>query len=359
MSHDPGYIKGYLPGIRENGGQYTHGVLWFVRAMAESGRGSRAVELLDMINPIHHARTPEEVAVYQAEPYVVAADVYSQPPHVGRGRLDVVHRQRGVDVARGGRVDPGPVAFATAASWCSTPAFPPPGRGAGCVTALPTAAASYEIIIENPDRPRNRRPAGHAGRRAGHSGRRRRGNPARRRRPQPQGVAAAVERGSQTSPDPSKKTLCPIRAAATMTGLRQRFEGTCSRGAASSVMSARQPIRPLVAASRRCALCAARARAGDMSLVPLFDGERVRFAQPVGRAVSRRQRRQLYRSSRPSSACGTAPIRPTSARIPNDGSRFFQTFSSAVNGTPGYRQDRDLTQYQTLEGYVRNDTAPR
>jgi len=81
---DPGYIKGYLPGVRENGGQYTHGVLWFVRAMAELGRGSRAVELLDMLNPIHHARTAEEVAVYQAEPYVVAADVYSQPPHVGR-----------------------------------------------------------------------------------------------------------------------------------------------------------------------------------------------------------------------------------------------------------------------------------
>ena len=84
MPHDPGYIKGYLPGVRENGGQYTHGVLWFVRAMAELGRGSRAVELLDMLNPINHARTPAEVNVYQAEPYVIAADVYSQPPHVGR-----------------------------------------------------------------------------------------------------------------------------------------------------------------------------------------------------------------------------------------------------------------------------------
>jgi cyclic beta-1,2-glucan synthetase len=84
MPLDPGYIKGYLPGIRENGGQYTHGVLWFVRAMAEIGRGSRAVELLELLNPILHARTPDEVAVYQAEPYVVAADVYSQPPHAGR-----------------------------------------------------------------------------------------------------------------------------------------------------------------------------------------------------------------------------------------------------------------------------------
>ena len=85
MEHDPGYIKGYLPGIRENGGQYTHGVLWFIRAMAELGRGTRAVELLEMICPINHARTPKEVAVYQTEPYVVAADVYGEPPHLGRG----------------------------------------------------------------------------------------------------------------------------------------------------------------------------------------------------------------------------------------------------------------------------------
>jgi N,N'-diacetylchitobiose phosphorylase len=84
LDHDPGYIMGYVPGVRENGGQYTHGVLWFIRAMAELGRGSRAVELLEMLNPINHARTPSEVGVYQAEPYVVAADVYSQPPHVGR-----------------------------------------------------------------------------------------------------------------------------------------------------------------------------------------------------------------------------------------------------------------------------------
>ncbi len=85
MAHDPGYIKGYLPGIRENGGQYTHGVLWFVQAMAQSGQGTRAVELLEMLCPILHARTAEEVARYQTEPYVVAADVYGEPPHVGRG----------------------------------------------------------------------------------------------------------------------------------------------------------------------------------------------------------------------------------------------------------------------------------
>ena len=85
MENDPGYIKGYLPGVRENGGQYTHGVLWFVRAVAELGRGTQAAELLEMLSPVSHTRTPEQVATYQTEPYVVAADVYSQPPHAGRG----------------------------------------------------------------------------------------------------------------------------------------------------------------------------------------------------------------------------------------------------------------------------------
>lgn len=83
--NDPGYIKGYVPGVRENGGQYTHGVVWYIRALAEMGRGSRAVELLRMLSPISHTSTAEQVAVYQTEPYVVAADVYSEPPHAGRG----------------------------------------------------------------------------------------------------------------------------------------------------------------------------------------------------------------------------------------------------------------------------------
>jgi cyclic beta-1,2-glucan synthetase len=83
--NDPGYIKGYLRGIRENGGQYTHGVLWVVRALAEMGRGTRAAELLRMLTPVAHTSTLEDVGVYQTEPYVVAADVYGEPPHVGRG----------------------------------------------------------------------------------------------------------------------------------------------------------------------------------------------------------------------------------------------------------------------------------
>src|SRR5512140_39220 len=83
--HDPGYIKGYLPGVRENGGQYTHGVLWGVRALAEMGRTERATRLLEMLSPIAHGSTPAEVEVYRLEPYVIAADVYGVAPHVGRG----------------------------------------------------------------------------------------------------------------------------------------------------------------------------------------------------------------------------------------------------------------------------------
>jgi cyclic beta-1,2-glucan synthetase len=83
--NDPGYIKGYVPGVRENGGQYTHAALWVIRAVAELSRNNRAAQLLRMINPITRTRTENEVAVYQLEPYVVAADVYGEPPHVGRG----------------------------------------------------------------------------------------------------------------------------------------------------------------------------------------------------------------------------------------------------------------------------------
>ena len=84
-SHDPGYIRGYLPGVRENGGQYTHAALWAVQATAMMGRGDRAFELYQMINPITHALTPDQVDVYKVEPYVVAADVYTAEGHLGRG----------------------------------------------------------------------------------------------------------------------------------------------------------------------------------------------------------------------------------------------------------------------------------
>jgi cyclic beta-1,2-glucan synthetase len=85
MTRDPGYIKGYLPGIRENGGQYTHAALWVVIALARLGMGDEAMELFHLINPINHMRNAEGVERYKAEPYAVAADVYAHPMHVGRG----------------------------------------------------------------------------------------------------------------------------------------------------------------------------------------------------------------------------------------------------------------------------------
>ena len=81
----PGYIRGYLPGVRENGGQYTHAAVWAAMAFAELGAPARAWELLSMINPVNHARSAEDAARYKLEPYVVAADVYARQPHVGRG----------------------------------------------------------------------------------------------------------------------------------------------------------------------------------------------------------------------------------------------------------------------------------
>ncbi|MHB8997104.1 MAG: GH36-type glycosyl hydrolase domain-containing protein [Armatimonadota bacterium] len=82
---EPGYIKGYVPGVRENGGQYTHAATWTVMATALLGDGDRAAEYFGLINPINHARTPEEVAQYRVEPYAVAADIYGAEPHTGRG----------------------------------------------------------------------------------------------------------------------------------------------------------------------------------------------------------------------------------------------------------------------------------
>ncbi|HWJ45843.1 MAG TPA: hypothetical protein VNR63_10695, partial [Gaiellaceae bacterium] len=84
-AHDPGYIKGYLPGVRENGAQYTHAAFWTVLATVGLGDGDRAFHLLDLLNPLTHARTREEAERYKVEPYVVAADVYTAPGHVGRG----------------------------------------------------------------------------------------------------------------------------------------------------------------------------------------------------------------------------------------------------------------------------------
>ncbi len=83
--HDPGYIKGYLPGVRENGGQYTHAAVWSVIAFAMLKNGNKAFELFSMLNPINHNHTKSDVERYKVEPYVLAADVYGTPPNLGRG----------------------------------------------------------------------------------------------------------------------------------------------------------------------------------------------------------------------------------------------------------------------------------
>jgi cyclic beta-1,2-glucan synthetase len=82
---DPGYIKGYVPGVRENGGQYTHAAVWAIMAFAQLGNSARAWELLDMINPVSHGTSAEAIDIYKVEPYVMAADVYGVTPHAGRG----------------------------------------------------------------------------------------------------------------------------------------------------------------------------------------------------------------------------------------------------------------------------------
>ncbi len=82
---EPGYIKGYVPGVRENGGQYTHAAIWAAMAFGKLRDNKRLWDLLSIINPINHALSPEEVDIYKVEPYVIAADVYAVSPHVGRG----------------------------------------------------------------------------------------------------------------------------------------------------------------------------------------------------------------------------------------------------------------------------------
>jgi cyclic beta-1,2-glucan synthetase len=82
---NPGYIKGYVPGVRENGGQYTHGAVWLIMAFAQLKDKKRTWELLNMINPIRHGATETAINIYEVEPYVMAADIYTEPTHAGKG----------------------------------------------------------------------------------------------------------------------------------------------------------------------------------------------------------------------------------------------------------------------------------
>ena len=105
-AQEPGYVKAYPRGIRENGGQYTHAAVWTAIAFAMQGNAERAMEVFNMLNPIRRSMTRADVQRYKVEPYVVAADVYSEAPHAGTRRLDLVHRLRGLAVSRGSRMDP-------------------------------------------------------------------------------------------------------------------------------------------------------------------------------------------------------------------------------------------------------------
>jgi cyclic beta-1,2-glucan synthetase len=147
---DPGYIKGYVPGVRENGGQYTHAALWVVRAMAKAQKRDKAARFLDLLNPILHAATPEQVSVYQAEPYVIAADVYGAPPHVGRagwtwytGSSGWMHRVA-VESILGLRTEGGHTLVLE-------PCIPDQWPGFVMTWKLPASETTYRIAVVNPD----------------------------------------------------------------------------------------------------------------------------------------------------------------------------------------------------------------
>ncbi|MBA4378013.1 MAG: glycosyl transferase [Gemmatimonas sp.] len=147
---DPGYIKGYVAGVRENGGQYTHAALWYVRAVAEAGRNNRALALLEAINPANLSDTAARVAAYQVEPYVVAADVYGAAPHVGRGgwtwytgSSGWMHRTA-LESILGFRLAGGD-AFEL------RPCVPDDWPRYGIAWRAPDGATTYDIAVLNPD----------------------------------------------------------------------------------------------------------------------------------------------------------------------------------------------------------------
>ena len=146
-SVDPGYIKAYPPGIRENGGQYTHAAIWSVLAYAMLGDGDKAGELFALLNPINHASTRAGIHRYKVEPYAVAADVYAQPPHVGRGgwtwytgSAGWMYRA-GLESILGFHVQ--------GATLLLDPCIPQAWRGFEIIFRY--HSARYDIAVENPD----------------------------------------------------------------------------------------------------------------------------------------------------------------------------------------------------------------
>jgi cyclic beta-1,2-glucan synthetase len=144
---EPGYIKGYPAGIRENGGQYTHAAIWSVMALAKLGEGDNASSLFAMLNPINHARTRADVLTYKVEPYVIAADIYATPPHVGRGGWTWytgsagLMQRAGIESILGLRVQ--------GDSFRLAPCIP--GKWPGFEMTFRHGSATYEIRVENPD----------------------------------------------------------------------------------------------------------------------------------------------------------------------------------------------------------------
>ncbi|HIJ37853.1 MAG TPA: glycosyl transferase, partial [Rhodospirillaceae bacterium] len=144
---DPGYIKGYPPGIRENGGQYTHASLWLVMALAGLGEGDKASKLFSLLNPINHARSRAEIHRYKVEPYVVAADIYAKAPHIGRGGWSWYTgsagwmQRAGIESILGLRLQGGILHF--------DPCIP--RQWPGFEIALRLEGRHYEVQVDNPD----------------------------------------------------------------------------------------------------------------------------------------------------------------------------------------------------------------
>jgi len=144
---EPGYVKAYVPGVRENGAQYTHAAVWTVIAFAELGDGDKAAELLAMLNPITHAATPLAIQKYRVEPYVVVGDIYSEAPHVGRdgwtwytGSAGWLYRA-GIEWLLGVRVQGSRLMV----NPCIPSGWP------GFTATLRYRSALYDIIVENPN----------------------------------------------------------------------------------------------------------------------------------------------------------------------------------------------------------------
>jgi cyclic beta-1,2-glucan synthetase len=136
---DPGYIKGYPPGLRENGGQYTHGAAWSVIAFAMLGEGDKAAELFALLNPINHANTRAGLQRYKVEPYVACGDVYSEPAHVGRGGWSWLYRA-GIEWILGFRL--------RGRTLLVDPSIPRAWRQFKIVFRF--HSARYDIVVENP-----------------------------------------------------------------------------------------------------------------------------------------------------------------------------------------------------------------